>query len=234
MSADDMRVVRKDRWLIASFDTPHQTLSWAIVGGGRTRAFEVSWLEVSNQELSPVVDPGIFLRQKMTERAAEMGVGLLTSRNLDAYTDIEKSWDGLSVRCVATAGFSNALRVGDRPSFSGGAGTVNILCRVSEPLSEEAMLETMAVVVEARTAAILAAGITSVATGLPATGTGTDCVVIASPEGKSPLVYAGKHTALGHVVGAAVYEAVGKGAERWKEEWLVNGKKKGTLCSGIK
>lgn len=234
MNAEDMSVVRKGKWLIASFDSPHQTLSWAIAGGGRSRAFEVSWLEVSNQELPPAVDPGIFLRQKMVERGAGLGVGLLTSRNLDAYTDIQKSMNGLSARCVVTAGFSNALRVGDPPSFSAGAGTVNILCRVSEPLSEEAMLETMSLVIEARTAAILAAEIPSRGTGLPATGTGTDCVVIASPEGKSPLIYAGKHTVLGHVVGAAVYEAVEKGAARWKEEWLVNGKKKGTLCSGIK
>ncbi len=214
-----MQVIKEGKWLIASWPEPHRMLSWAIVGGGFSRASAVAWLEVRNQELSPVIDPREFLLERMRERGMENAVGLLTSRNLDTYTDIEASQGDISARCVATVGLTNALRVGDPPAFLNKTGTVNILCRVSQMLSEEAMLEAMALAVEARTAAILASGIYSSVTGLPATGTGTDCVVIASPEGAAPAAYAGKHTAAGHAVGAAVFEAVTKGAERWKQEW---------------
>lgn len=234
-----MRLIRHGPWLMVNFPEPQQTLSWAVVGGGFTRVDTVAWLEVRNQELSLAVNPREFLLARLKNQGLENAVGLLTSRNLDAYTDVEKSYGAVSARCVATVGLSNALRAGDRPSLLSGVGTINILCRVSQTLSAEAMLETMALAVEARTSAVLSSGIPSSATGLPATGTGTDCVVIASPEGNPPVLYAGKHTAVGYAVGAAVFEAVKEGSERWKREWL-DGRigeeagKKRTLCSEIK
>ncbi len=50
--------------------------------------------------------------------------------------------------------------------------------------------------------------------GLAATGTGTDCIVIAAPSGAEPLRYAGKHTLLGHLIGASVLEAVRSGMRK--------------------
>lgn len=234
-----MRVIRQAPWLIVGFLKPHQALSWAIVGGGFTRTTAVSWLEVCNQDLPPDIDPRQFLSDRMAARGLENTVGLLTSRKLDAYVDVEKSYDGISARCIATVGLSNSLRAGDPPSLARKAGTVNILCRVSLALSQAALLESLAIAVEARTAAILASEIPSFVTGLPATGTGTDCVVMISPEGEPAEPYAGKHTAIGHAVGAAVFEAVAQGAGKWKEEWSAgriqkNAGEKGLLCSGIK
>jgi adenosylcobinamide amidohydrolase len=51
--------------------------------------------------------------------------------------------------------------------------------------------------------------------GLPASGTGTDCIAIAAPALARADRYAGKHTAVGHVIGAAVESAVRRGAEQW-------------------
>jgi adenosylcobinamide amidohydrolase len=98
-------------------------------------------------------------------------------------------------------------------------GTINLLVRVSAPLTEEALAETLALAAEARTLAVLEAGVRSLRSGLPATGTGTDCVVVAAPPaepGGEPLAYAGKHTAVGHLVGAVVEEAVRTGIEAWR------------------
>jgi|RhiMethySRZTD1v2_1073278.scaffolds.fasta_scaffold00092_42 adenosylcobinamide amidohydrolase len=50
------------------------------------------------------------------------------------------------------------------------------------------------------------------------TGTGTDCLVIAAPEAHRWATYAGKHTAIGHLVGAAVCEAITRGAALWLSE----------------
>ena len=88
---------------------------------------------------------------------------------------------------------------------------------VSRPLAAPAALEALSLAAEARTAAILDAALQSRRSGAPATGTGTDCIVVAAPAEARGAAYAGKHTALGEAVGAAVYQAVLAGARRWKE-----------------
>jgi adenosylcobinamide amidohydrolase len=103
-----------------------------------------------------------------------------------------------------------------RPSV----GTINLLCRVSIGLTEEALLEASAIAAEGRTAAVLAAGLLSPLTGRPATGTGTDCIVVAAPETTRPDRFAGKHTACGSAIGASVFGAVSRGVARWLEENL--------------
>jgi adenosylcobinamide amidohydrolase len=51
-----------------------------------------------------------------------------------------------------------------------------------------------------------------------ATGTGTDCIVIAAPELDGGEKWAGKHTAIGALIGAAVEDAVLRGARAWIAE----------------
>ena len=57
--------------------------------------------------------------------------------------------------------------------------------------------------------------IRSLVSGEPATGTGTDCKVLASAIGGKTHRYAGKHTAVGSAVGAAVVAAVSSGVDIW-------------------
>src|SRR5207237_10770827 len=68
---------------------------------------------------------------------------------------------------------------------------------------------------EARTAAVLEARVPSRRTGKPATGTGTDCIVVAAPDAGARLAYAGKHTPIGALAGGVVREAVERGVRRW-------------------
>ncbi|MCI0347711.1 MAG: adenosylcobinamide amidohydrolase [Chloroflexi bacterium] len=211
-------VVRRGRWLIVEFAEPRVVLSWAIVGGGLRHARTVAWREVEERELRPPVDAHRFLHRQLDEDGLAGTVGLLTSRRLDSYVDVERSHGPWSARCIATVGLGNALRAGDPPGPDGRIGTINLLCSVSGALGENALLEAMALAAEARTAAILEAGVPSRASGLPATGTGTDCIVVAAPAAGAAAAYAGKHTAVGHLVGAVVAEAVRRGAEAWKRE----------------
>ena len=46
-----------------------------------------------------------------------------------------------------------------------------------------------------------------------ATGTGTDCIAVAAPEGD--IAFAGMHTAVGVAAGRAVYDAVRAGGAYW-------------------
>lgn len=51
----------------------------------------------------------------------------------------------------------------------------------------------------------------------PKAPSGTDCVVVAAPPGRG-LRYVGKHTLAGHLIGAAVHDAVARGVAQWKRE----------------
>lgn len=211
-------VTRAPGWLVARFAVDHAVVSWAVVGGGLRTAREVAWLQVSNGDLPPELDAVEYLRGRLADAGLADAVGLLTTRRLDSYLDVTVEHDDATARCLATVGMGNALRAGDPPGLSR-FGTINLLCQVSTPLSLEARLEALALAAEARSLAVREAVLPSTRTGRPASGTGTDCIVIAAPAEGAPAAYAGKHTAIGHVIGAAVYQATQRGIEDGLREW---------------
>ena len=208
------------RLLVVRFPQARQVSSWAIWNGGRRRAPAVAWVGVTNAELPVGVDPRALCEARLRAAGLESAVGLLTSGQLARHRQASAAADGVEAHALVTVGLSNALRVGDAPGANAVApvGTINLLCAVSVPLSEEAALEALSIAVEARTAAVLEARHPSRRSGAPATGTGTDCVVLAWPEPFAPpAVFAGKHTALGHVIGRAVGDCVRAGVADWLE-----------------
>jgi adenosylcobinamide amidohydrolase len=140
----------------------------------------------------------------------------MTARDLGTYDEVTRGDGALAARCMATVGLSNALAVGDPPGpLARVVGTINLVCTVSTPLADEALVEAATLVAEARTAAMLARRVVSRRSGRRATGTGTDCVVVAAPDGPAGARYIGKHTALGALLGAAAYQACARGVARW-------------------
>ena len=224
-----------ERVLVVGLGREHDCASWALVNGGLVRASAVVWRYVDDAELAPGADaaglePGTdaetLLRDTLASAELPGAVGLMTSRALGSYVDRRRSDAGLTVRCIATVGLSNALRAGDAAppeTPTAHAGTINLLCQLSRPMRAEALLETLAIASEARAAAMSAAGVTSTLSDAPATGTGTDCVVVAAPPvgataGAAAIRFAGKHTHVGHLVGATVIETIAAGIARWRRE----------------
>jgi len=205
-------------WLVVAFDEPHSVLSWAIQGGGWRSVTRVLWHEVRNADLPRSVDPREYLRQKLEAQGfePEESLSFMTSAPLDEYCDIVQQTDTEWVRCIATVGLSNALRIGDPTSPITSAGTINLLIQTSRPLGFSASLEALSLAAEARTLVVFEAAVPSIVTGRIATGTGTDCIAIASPLRDECAIYAGKHTSMGHLVGESVRIAVAQGVERWK------------------
>ena len=217
----DVRVVETDGWraLVVELGTAHDVVSWAIVNGGRRRATSVAWREVRRGELGPTVDAAMLMRRTLDELRMPEAVGLLTARDVRRYEVERVARGGVEAACVATVGLGNLLAVGDPPAAeTARVGTINVVCRVSVGLTEEALIEACALAAEARTAAVLAPGLRSPLSGRPATGTGTDCIVVAAPSAARREPFAGKHTACGAALGAAVFGAVGRGVARWMEE----------------
>jgi adenosylcobinamide amidohydrolase len=205
-------------WLVVRFAEDHVMTSWALAGGGVRRARTVVWHEVQGAELAPPVDPARLLAERLASRGLAEAVGLLTSRRLDRHVVSSARAGDWTADVVATVGLGNALRAGDPPEDGVAGGTINILCRLSVPLAPAAALEAISIAAEARTVAVREAAIPSRRSGRFASGTGTDCIVLAAPTGVPGTAYAGKHTTIGHLVGAAVSEAVARGVEGWLDD----------------
>ena len=209
-----MKLTLSRPWLDIDLGQPHRLLSWSLTRPGFVTASRITWREVRNADLPPDLDPIAWLRRELTNRDTADAVAMLTSRDITAYETATATIDGITATCVATVGLSNAERIGTRLDRSGKDwGTINLAVITDQPLSDAALLETMSIATQARTAAVIDTG-HLLPTGI-ATGTGTDCIAIAAPAGDAP--FAGLHTPLGEAVGRAAYDAVRRCAQVWMD-----------------
>ncbi len=210
-----MQIEFRHPWLIADLKTEMRAVSWAPHRAGFVMARRVVWREVRNADLTPELDAAAWLKAELSKAGLDDAVGMLTSRNIARHHMCHKTVGGVTATCLATVGLGNAERVGHRVAAEpASVGTINLLLTVSEGLTEAALLEALSIVAEARTVAV-----TDVAhetnSGV-ATGTGTDCIVVAAPVGDTQHV--GKHTEIGEALGLATLQAVNEGAREWMTE----------------
>jgi adenosylcobinamide amidohydrolase len=204
--------------LVASFDAPQAMLSWSIARPGFQVASRVAWREVRNADLPASEDPADSIQRLMADADLADAICLVTSRDITRYHLAQAAVEGVVATTLATVGLSNGERVGQRCSEPVPLpGTINVLLHVSCPMSEAALIETVSIVTEARTAAILDTGARRA--GAAVTGTGTDCIVVAAPDEAGGARFAGLHTAIGEAVGDAVYRAIREGVEVWQADW---------------
>jgi adenosylcobinamide amidohydrolase len=209
------RVTLERPWLTMDLGRPLQVLSWALNRPGLVVAERIVWREVRNADLPEDFDVARWFDTVLAARGDAESVGLLTSRDVSRYRVARATADGVEAFAVATVGLSNAERIGQRrPQVAARAGTINVAVALSAGLSEAALLETVSIATQARTAAVMEAGL-RLAGGV-ATGTGTDCLAVAAPSGN--IRHAGLHTDVGEAVGRAVHDAVRAGAAEWMAE----------------
>jgi adenosylcobinamide amidohydrolase len=199
-------------WLTLDLGAEHHVLSWAINRPGEVRTRTILWREVRNADLPPELDVGAWLERELDARGQSDAVAFLTSRDVRAHFTARATVEGVSVQAVATVGLSNAERIGTRVDRRGKDwGTINIAVISDTGMTQAARLEALSIATQARTVAVMQSGLKL--PGGTATGTGTDCIAVASPAG--PAAYAGLHTALGEAVGQAVLRVVGTGVADW-------------------
>lgn len=201
----------RERWLVARFAEPWMALSWAVVNGGYQRVSSIVWLYLKLHEIAEVPDPVAWMRAEMHREQLAGAVGFMTSRRALEWVEADAAEGDARAWAVGTVGLSNAMRVGEPLRPLGSWGTINLLVASSVPLTPEAALEALALVSEAKTAALRDLG--------PHTGTGTDYLAVAWPRTGEPQPYCGKHTAQGAAIGRAAYAAVHRGASLWLEEF---------------
>ncbi len=134
-----------------------------------------------------------------------VGVGMLTAADV---TYVQRSQDG-GVSVEATVGLTHptwaaAPEEGSAGDGAARPGTVNIVAVVPVPLSHAALLNALCTVTEAKTQALLAAGIAG-------TGTASDAVTVICPPGAASEQFGGPRSTWGARLARAVHDAVRAG-----------------------
>ena len=200
---------------------PWLVLGWAPLGGGFTHADLVINHQIELDDRAATEAPAAHLARLVRALGHDprRAVAMMTGAQVARAGRATRGRDGLIVGAWSSAGCTNALRVGDRATAGVPRafqpdrpemrritpGTINIIVAINQPLTRSAMTEALQIAVEARVAAIHDAGVTSVRSGAIATGTGTDCIAIAAPASRAnSIIYCGKHTLPGELIGRAV------------------------------
>jgi adenosylcobinamide amidohydrolase len=207
-----------DKTLVVTFRRPTHVVSWAILGGGlQTHATHIINHHVNVDD--PKGDPQKALRQAASLIGIEGAlVGMMTGVDVHRFSRSKDTYDDLQVHAITTSGCGNLATVGETGSYLEGQsqaflpGTINVIVLLNYGFTHEAMLEAMAIATEAKVRAMYEFGLRSVTTGQPATGTGTDCIAVASGHDRR-YVFCGKHTKWGELVGRASFESI-RGALR--------------------
>jgi adenosylcobinamide amidohydrolase len=133
------------------------------------------------------------------------GIGFLTAARVQ---EVATAVDG-GARCDATVGISvPTWAAADDGAWSQWVpGTINLVCWVPAPLSDAALVNAVITVTEAKTQALLDAGV-------PGTGTASDAVAICCPLGGTEP-YGGPRSVWGARLARAVHAAVAEGTGRY-------------------
>lgn len=214
-------VVCRRPWLVVSFPAPQRMASWSLNRPGIVDGRHVAWLEVGNEELRHQPDPRDWFMRRLHDSGRPDAVGMMTARNVTRYEHAFCVVEGIRADCVVTLGLNNGEHVGRRVGthlHPLNAGTINILCSVTCPLVDAALLEASSLAAQARTVALLKAGYRRPGRADVVTGTGTDCIVMSAPLLPEAELYAGMHTAVGEAIGDCVFRATAAAAAVWQQE----------------
>ncbi len=209
---NDIDVSLRDNCLILRFPETRNILSWAPFNGGLTKSNCILNWQIDKFDSGDI--PALF-KQKINQLGIPShSVGMLTSAEIKNYQKAKSTIGSYEVRAIATVGLENTRTVGDSADVGPYTqddhyGTINLVVACNALPDLQGMAEAIQVATMAKTKAMLDAGVVSRKSGHPATGTGTDCVVIAA-SGELKENYCGMHTPLGQLIGETVYQAIRK------------------------
>ena len=135
---------------------------------------------------------------------------LFTGADMDNLSVQRRQYKEMSVYALVTAGVrSNAVRMAEDVGAWYEPGTINMIVLANMQLTPRAMNRAIISATEAKTAALQDLDIRSSYTPMtnPATGTGTDNIIVVQGAG-TPIDNAGGHSKMGELIAKAVYAGV--------------------------
>ncbi len=218
MSLTGARLAVGGRHVHVALERDWNVLSSAVLNGGLVQARHLLNLRVSGQPAHEAPE-ATLQRHARAQGWRGTVVGMMTAASLDSLRLACTQVQGVELAVLVTCGLSNLRRSGDRADFrllsrAGPAGTINIQLLTTASLTPAAMAEALMMITEAKTASLHQRDLRSPVSGLPATGTGTDALAVASDPHGPEIRYCGKHVLFGEAIGALVMEALGRAVDR--------------------
>jgi adenosylcobinamide amidohydrolase len=187
--------------LVWRFDVPARVISSAPYGGG---IGVCSW--ALNAQVPPDyrrVDPEAHIREIVVTLSLDgPGTGMLTAVDLRSQ---QAANDG-GVEVAVTVGLGHPTWAAAKDEPAEAVGTINVVAWVPVALSPAALVNAVTTVAEAKAQALFDAGV-------PGTGTASDAVIIASPDGGTDEAFAGPRSTWGARLARATHAAVLAGAQ---------------------
>ena len=189
--------------LVWRLDPPGRACASAPLGGGLG---ERAW--ILNAQVPPHyddVDVGAHLRRLAATAGCDgPGVGLLTAAPVTERT----VGTDADVVAYATVGLRRPTWAAAPPTARGrrvaSVGTINVVAFLPAPLGDAALVNAVMTATEAKSQALVEAGV-------PGTGTATDAVCVLTPRDGVTQPYGGPRSTLGAPLARAVHAAVRDG-----------------------
>ncbi len=204
---------------------PRLTICSGVVGGGigYRRFFLNRQVDKSYCPQKPVWELEEFIEKNFSRVSGGCKEGwsaLMTAARLEDAAWVRLRAADLAAGVIVTAGVNNACSAGvtawAREDRILPAGTINIMVFFSRPLVPAALVNAVQTVTEAKTALLGELGVTCPATGVRATGTSTDAVIVAGGPGEDrPEIYAGPLTAAGYLAARGVRLGLSRALQRY-------------------
>jgi adenosylcobinamide amidohydrolase len=191
--------------LVWRLPEPARALATTVLGGGLGPR---AWIVNAEVALDyHHADPAAHLASIAADLGlrGDAGIGFLTAARV---LDVEVADDG-GATCHATVGVSTPTWAAapDGAWSRWVPGTINLVCWVPAPLSDAGLANALVTVTEAKTQALLEAGV-------PGTGTASDAVAVCCPPGGTEP-YGGPRSPWGARLARAAHVAVARGTERF-------------------
>jgi adenosylcobinamide amidohydrolase len=209
----ELSVQIKEQHILVYSESRLNTLGSAILGGGMGSAYYFVNLHVSKDFDSNIPEKSLENSVREFGYPINETVGLMTAAYLQYASIQEETGDQFGLVVCTTCGVGNAARAGvHRTVYSSyRSGTINIMIFIQGGVAASAMLEGIMAATEAKAAALQDMSIIDPMTGLIATGTTSDAIVLAYDSRYFQGVvhqHAGTATAIGNAIGRLVYRSV--------------------------
>jgi adenosylcobinamide hydrolase len=203
---DGLHLVYDKQALHLRSDTPLAVLSSAVVGSelGWTRHIINMHVDKNYANCTPSTD---LVRLAHEHAIVEPFVGLMTAASLKQAQVVVEHDSRTMIVVIMTVGVGNAVAAGITPAFNSKPGTINTIIVAEACLSPAARVNAVITATEAKTLALVEAGVRAPHGGL-ASGTSTDAIVVASTERGALIEYAGPISPIGALIARGVRRAL--------------------------
>lgn len=213
----DLSYEQTDEWIKMEAPFAMKTFSSAVIGAGFSwkKCFVNRRVEQTYNCAHVTSEMKDWLMER--EVNLEETVAMMTAVNLKNAAMRVLSGQGFASKVVVTAGVGDAIDVA-RAALQGRqtppVGTINGWVFIDGELAEEAFVEAIMAVTEAKVKALQDRQIKDPETGTIATGTATDSLLVAATQRGTHFQYAGTGTEIGKKIARAFYECTVEAIEK--------------------